>query len=310
MSFTLTVLGSSSAIPTATRFTTAQVLNVHERFFLIDCGEGAQIQLRRFSLNMSKIKHVFISHLHGDHVFGLFGLFSSYNLMGRKTDLHVFAYTDFENILAHFLEYFGKDLSYSIIFHPFTANREHIIYSDKHVRVQTIPLRHSVPVVGFIFREKEKLLNVKKEAIDKYQLTVRDIRKIKEGKDFQAKNGETIENSLLTLPPYKPRSYAFCTDTLYFKKLIGVLKDIDLLYFEATFSHKDRKLARQTGHSTSVQAAELARDANIGQLLMGHFSTRYKTTNQLVKEARAVFPNSCAVEDGEQYDVRLQRVNG
>ncbi len=309
MSFTLTVLGSSSAIPTATRFTTAQVLNVHERFFLIDCGEGAQIQLRRFSLNMSKIKHVFISHLHGDHVFGLFGLLSSYNLMGRKTDLHVFAYKDFEIILASFLEYFGKDLSYSIIFHPFTANRKSIIYSDKHVSVQTIPLRHSVPVVGFIFREKEKLLNVKKEAIDKYQLTVQDIRKIKEGKDFQAENGETIKNSFLTLPPYKPRSYAFCTDTLYFKKLIGVLENIDMLYFEATFSHKDKKLARQTGHSTSVQAAELAQDAKVGKLLMGHFSTRYKTTNQLVKEARAVFPNSYAVEDGEQYDVKLQRVN-
>lgn len=309
MSFTLTVLGSSSAIPTATRFTTAQVLNVHERFFLIDCGEGAQIQLRRFSLNMSKIKQVFISHLHGDHVFGLFGLFSSYNLMGRKTDLHVFAYKDFEIVLANFLEYFGKDLSYSIIFHPFTANRESIIYSDKHVSVQTIPLRHSVPVVGFIFREKEKLLNVRKEAIDKYQLTVRDIRKIKEGKDFQAANGETIKNYLLTFPPYKPRSYAFCTDTLYFKRLIGVLKDVDLLYFEATFSHKDKKLAKQTGHSTSVQAAELARDANVGKLLMGHFSTRYKTTNQLVKEARSVFSNSYAVEDGEQYNVKLQRVN-
>ncbi|MBN1159091.1 MAG: ribonuclease Z [Bacteroidales bacterium] len=308
MSFILTVLGSSSALPTATRFPTAQVLNVHERFFLIDCGEGTQIQLRRFSLNMSRIRHVFISHLHGDHVFGLFGLFSSYNLMGRKTDLHVFAHRDFEPTLAHYLEYFGKDLTYRIIFHPFTAKRPDIIHTDKHVSVQTIPLRHSVPVVGFIFREQEKLLNVNKEAIQKYGLTIQDIRKIKEGKDFETESGKVIRNSELTLLPYRPRSYAFCTDTLYFRKLVNYLKDVDLLYFEATFSNKDRKLARMTGHSTSVQAAELARDANAGRLIMGHFSTRYKNTEKLLKEACAVFPDSHVVEDGDRYEVALTRI--
>ncbi|MBN2480259.1 MAG: ribonuclease Z [Bacteroidales bacterium] len=307
MSFILTVLGSSSAIPTATRFPTAQVLNVHERFFMIDCGEGTQIQLRRFSLNMSRIRHIFISHLHGDHMFGLFGLFSTYNLMSRKTDLHVFAHRDFGPTLEHYLEYFGKDLTYTIIFHPFTANKPEIIFTDKHVSVQTIPLRHSVPVAGFIFREQEKLLNVNKEAIQKYGLTIRDIRRIKEGHDFQTEGGEIIRNSLLTLPPYKPRSYAFCTDTLCFKKLVNYLKDIDLLYFEATFSDKDKKLAKMTGHSTSVQAAELARSAGVGRLVMGHFSTRYKSTDRLLKEACSVFPDSYAAEDGDQYEVRLTR---
>ena len=168
MSFSLTVLGSSSAIPTSKRFPTAQVLNVHERFFLIDCGEGTQIQLRRFSINMSRINHIFISHLHGDHVFGLFGLFSSYNLLGRKSDLHIYAHRDLEFTLEHFKKYFGTGLSYSIIFHPFLAVKQEEIYADKHMTVETIPLRHSVPVAGFIFREKKRLLNIRKEAIQKY----------------------------------------------------------------------------------------------------------------------------------------------
>lgn len=307
MSFTLTVLGSSSALPTAKRFPTAQVLNVHERFFLIDCGEGTQIQLRRFSINMSKIKHVFVSHLHGDHVFGIFGLFSSYNLMGRKTDFHVYAHKDFGYTLAHYLKYFGKDLTYQIVFHPFTANRQALIFSDKHMTVETVPLRHSIPVVGFIFREKERLLNVNKEVIQKYKLTIQDIKKIKAGKDFQTADGTTIKNNELTLPPYKVRSYAFCTDTLYFKKLVSYLKNVDMLYFEATFSNKDKKLARSTGHSTSVEAAELARHANAGKLIMGHFSTRYKNTDHLLAEARSIFSNSFVAEDGDEYSVELQR---
>ena len=206
--------------------------------------------------------------------------------MGRKADLHVYAHRNFEYTLAHYLEYFGKDLTYQINFHPFTANRQALIYSDRHMTVETVPLRHGIPVVGFIFREKERLLNVNKEVIQKYNLTIQDIKKIKAGKDYTTENGATIKNRDLTLPPYRVRSYAFCTDTLYFKKLISYLKDIDMLYFEATFSNKDKKLARSTGHSTSVEAAELARQANVGQLIMGHFSTRYKkATAKIVKTA-------------------------
>ncbi len=310
MSFTLTVLGSSSALPTAKRFPTAQLLNVNERFFLIDCGEGTQIQLRRFSINMSRIRHVMISHLHGDHMFGVLGLFSSYNLMGRKTDLHVYAHSDFEFTLRHFLQYFGRELSYRIVFHPFAAREPTMIYSDKNCTVQTIPLRHSVPVVGFLFREKEKPLNLRKEAIEQYNLGIRDIRRIKEGEDLVTEDGRVIPNRLLTLPPYKTRSYAFCTDTLYFRTLSGMIKNVDLLYYEATFSDADKKLARTTGHSTSVQAARLAKQAGVGKLLMGHFSTRYKTTELILSEARSVFPESYAVEDGDQHSVRLMRQNG
>ena len=309
MSFVLTVLGSSSAIPTSTRFPTAQVLNVHERFFLIDCGEGAQIQLKRFSINMSRINHIFISHLHGDHIFGLFGLFSSYNLMGRKTDLHVFAHQDLKATLDHYKKHFGTELPYNIVFHPFTAVKPMEIYNDKHLTVEIIPLRHSVPVVGYIFREKQKPLNIHKEAIEKYSLGIKEIKKIKEGADYITAEGKTIANCELTFPPFKPRSYAFCTDTACFPKLINSLKNIDLLYFEATFAEKDKKLAKMTSHSTASQAATLAKQANAGKLLIGHFSTRYKSISPLVKEARSIFTETIAVEDGDKYPIDQKRVD-
>jgi ribonuclease Z len=305
--FKVIVLGSSSALPTAKRFTTAQVLNVHERFFLIDCGEGTQIQLRRFSVNISRISHLFISHLHGDHVFGTFGLLSSYNLMGRKADFHIYAHPDFGSTLDHFLEHFGKDMSYKIVFHPFHASNE-IIYSDKHITVTAFPLRHSIPVAGFLFREKGKLLNINKEILQKHNLSIKDIRNIKEGQDYITDKGEVIKNSLLTLPPYRPRSYAYCTDTLYFRKISDYVKDADILYCEATFSDKDRKIAKLTGHATAVQAAKLAIQADAGKLLIGHFSTRYKSTDGLLEEARSVFVNTFAVEDGDEFIIEQKRV--
>jgi ribonuclease Z len=309
MSFVLTVLGSSSAIPTSTRFPTAQVLNVHERFFLIDCGEGTQIQLKRFSINMSRINHIFISHLHGDHIFGLFGLFSSYNLMGRKTDLHIYAHQDLKETLDHYRKHFGVDMSFNIMFHPLNAVKSLVIYNDKQLTVETIPLRHSLPVVGYIFREKQKPLNIRKEAIEKYSLGIKEIKMIKEGHDYITADGKTITNSELTFPPFKPRSYAFCTDTACFPKLVNSLKNIDLLYFEATFADKDKKLAKITSHSTASQAATLAKQANAGRLLIGHFSTRYKSIGTLVKEARSIFAETFAVEDGDKYPIDQKRVN-
>lgn len=308
MSFTVTVLGSSSAIPTSTRFSTAQVLNVRERFFLIDCGEGAQIQLRRFGINPARINHIFISHLHGDHLFGLFGLFSSYTLLGRKNDLHVYAHKNLEVTLDHYRRYFGEGMTYQIVFHPFVAVKQMEIYSDKHMTVELLPLRHSVPVAGFIFREKPRLLNLRKEAIEKYNLGIREIRRIKEGMDLIGPANEIVPNAELTLPPFKPRSYAFCTDTSFFAKLVPILSGIDMLYFEATFSEKDKKLAKITGHSTAAQAATLAKRAGVGKLLIGHFSTRYKSINGLLKEAREIFPETYAVADGDKYELVQERL--
>ncbi len=270
---------------------------------MIDCGEGTQIQLRRFSVNLSRINHIFISHLHGDHIFGLFGLFSSYSLMGRKNDLHVYAHRDLEDTLQHFRSRFGIGMPYQIVFHPFTADRQQEIYSDRHMTVDLIPLRHSVPVAGFIFREKPRLLNIRKECIETYALGIRDIRHIKEGRDHVTADGMVIPNAQLTLPPVKPRSYAFCTDTAAFSRLAENLKGVDLLYFEATFAEKDKKLAKATGHSTAAQAAAIAQKAGAARLLIGHFSTRYKSIEPLLAEARAVFPDTTAVEDGDVFTV-------
>ena len=238
----------------------------------------------------------------------LFGLFSSFNLMGRKSDLHLYAHHNLEATLDHYRKHFGVDMTYNIVFHPFTAVKPTEIYNDKQLTVQTLPLRHSVPVVGFIFREKPKPLNINKEAIEKYALGIGDIRKIKAGFDFVTSDGKAIANSELTLPPFEPRSYAFCTDTSCFPKLIESLKDIDMLYFEATFAGKDKNLAKATGHSTASQAANLAKQANVGKLLIGHFSPRYKNINLLVKEARSIFADTTAVEDGEKYPVYQKRV--
>jgi len=308
MSFSVTILGSNSAVPTHERFPTAQVLNVHERFFLIDCGEGTQIRLKQFGINLSRINRIFISHLHGDHVFGLFGLMSTFTLLGRKNELHIHAHSDFGASLEHYKKYFGTGLCYDIVFHPFRTTKTEVIYDDKHLAVELIPLRHSVPVAGFIFREKAKLLNVKKETILKYSLSIKDIRKIKEGSDFVTGTGEVIPNSHFTLPPLKPRSYAFCTDTLMFSKLKSLLKEIDLLYFESTFCETDRKLAKITGHTTAAQAARLAHEVNAGRLIMGHFSTRYKNTDVFEKEAREIFPESHAVKDGEKFVIPQVRM--
>jgi ribonuclease Z len=307
MCFVITVLGSSSALPTSSRFPTAQVLNVHERFFLIDCGEGTQMQLRKFSFNLSRIHHIFLSHLHGDHFFGLFGLLSSWHLMGRTQDLHIFAHYQFSETLDYFLKNVGQGLTYQIVHHPFHSTNFERIYEDKHIQVDIIPLRHSIPTVGFVFRETPRPLNIKKEAIDQYNLSIRDIRSIKAGNDFLATDGQVVPNTVLTLAPFKLRSYAFCTDTKAFNKLGELLGDIDTLYFEATYSEKDKTLARKTGHSTAGQAAQIAKQAGVKRLLIGHYSSRYKSTVPLLQEARYIFPETYAVEDGEKYHIMPRR---
>lgn len=307
MPFSLTILGSSSAIPTSKRFPTAQVLQVHERFFLIDCGEGTQIQLKRFSVPFTRINHIFISHLHGDHIFGLFGLLSTYSLIGRKAPIHIFAHRDLAPTLDHYKQYFGGGMTYEIIFHPFIATETKEIYADNHVRVEIVPLRHSVPVVGFLFKEKEKPLNLKKDAIKKYQLSIKDIVSVKSGDDYVTPSGVTIPNHELTLPPYIPRSYGFCTDTLAFARLAIAFRDVDLLYFESTFAESDKKMAQQTGHATAAQAASIALQANAGKLLIGHFSTRYKNIELLKNEAQDIFPETIAVEDGDKFSIVQRR---
>lgn len=307
MQFSLTILGSSSALPTSKRFPTAHLLNVSERFFLIDCGEGTQMQLRKFKTRFGKISHIFISHTHGDHVFGLPGLFSSFQLLGRKTDLHVYAPGDLSNLIEFYKKNFGENLDYRIILHALGYKRPHIVYSDKQVEVTSFPLKHRVPACGFLFREVPGLLNLKKDAMDLYKPGIAEINAIKKGDDLTLHSGTIIPNNELTLAPWKTRSYAYCSDTGYYPEISGIIKDVDLLYHEATFSSDNEVLAMETMHSTSEQAAQIAKMAGAKRLLIGHFSSRYKTIDPLIDEAKAIFPDTTGVNDGDVFEVERLR---
>ena len=297
MIFELTILGSSSALPTSTKFPTAHVLNIHERFFLIDCGEGTQIQLRKAHIRFGKINHIFISHLHGDHVFGLFGVLSTFNLLGRKSILNVYAHPNMQRLLDFYQENFAEESSYAITLHPLTNRDLHLIYEDRITEVYAFPLKHRIPTFGFLFREKKRPLNIRKEAIEEHTLSIKQIQAAKAGEDILTDNGILIKNTDITEPAYHPRSFAYCSDTMIYKKNIELLKGTDLLYHEATFLNNDKQLARLTGHSTALQAAELAMTAKVRKLLIGHFSNRYKNIDDFLSEARSIFPETEAAEE-------------
>ncbi len=303
MLFRVTILGSSSALPTSERFPTAHLLNVNERFFLIDCGEGTQMQLRKFRIRLGKIHHIFISHLHGDHTFGLFGLLSSFSLLGREEPLHIFGPGGLEEMVLDHLKFFQNDLGFELYFHRIQCRRPALIHEDRHIEVHSLPMIHRIPTCGFLFREKTREKNILKEKISEYKIPIKNIVEIKQGADFIMPDGSIIPNSELTLPPPVPRSYAYCSDTRPNKKNIHLLKDVDLLYHEATFAHEDASLAHETFHSTARQAAELAAEAGAGKLIIGHFSSRYKDISLLEAEAREIFPETIAVNDGDRFEV-------
>jgi len=299
----LTILGSSSALPTSERYPSAHVLNVHERLFLIDCGEGTQMQLRKNRLRFGKINHIFISHLHGDHIFGIYGLLSSLSLMGRKTPVHLYAPENYQRILMSHLNDFDIHLSFEIDFIPLKGNDPFQILEDKYITVTAFPLQHRVPAYGFLFRERQPARNIIKAKIDEYQIPSVRIPAIKKGEDFITRDGSVVPNSELTLPPPEPLSYAYCSDTSYFRRLSSFVKGVTMLYHEATFDKSLDKLAEITGHSTSVDAAKTALKANAGCLIIGHFSSRYKSISLLVDEARTIFPATFAAVDGMSYEV-------
>lgn len=307
MTFELTILGSSSAVPTSKRNLTAHVLNAHERFFLIDCGEGTQLQIRKNKIRFGKINHIFISHLHGDHIFGLFGLISTFSLLNRQTDLHIYAHKELEHILENHIAYFERTLPFTIVYHHLNPKKNEVVYEDKRITVETIPLKHRIPTCGFLFKEKPHLRNLKKNVVQQYEIPIRKIQNIKEGADLELFEGQTIPNAELTLPPYKQRSYAYCTDTAYSEKIIPIIQNVDLLFHEATFNEQLNSQAKKTFHSTAKQAATIAQKANVRKLIIGHFSARYKDVTPLVEEARKVFNPVFPAEDGEKYVVELER---
>jgi ribonuclease Z len=304
MAFELTILGSSSALPTSERYPTAQVLNASGRFFLIDCGEGTQIQIRRQKIAFGKIRHIFISHLHGDHYYGLIGLISTFNLLGLKNDLHIYAPSQLKDILEPQLNFLKAGLQFAVVFHPLNFKKPQLIFEDKVIEVLSFPLKHSIKCCGFLFREKQKERNIKKESILEFNIPIAQIRAIKQGADFELESGAIIPNEKLTTPPPSPVSYAFCSDTSFYPAVVETIRGVSALYHEATFTEELRELADKTHHSTALDAAEIAKLANAGQLIIGHFSSRYKTTDAFLKEAQSVFENTKVAIDGKTYSIK------
>ncbi len=299
----LTILGSSSALPTSGRYPSAHVLNAHERLFLIDCGEGTQMQLRKTKIRFAKINHIFISHLHGDHVFGLYGLLSTFSLMGRTNPIHLYAPENYDTILKSHLSDFDINLSFEIDFIPLSGKNPVIILDEKYLTVTSFPLKHRIPAFGFLFREKISDRNMIKECIGMYNIPPVRIAAIKKGGDFITADGRVIKNEDITLPPREPLSYAYCSDTKYFKRLSSFVREVSVLYHEATFDKTKADLAELTGHSTTIDAAKTALDAHAGSLIIGHFSARYKEIAFLVDEARTIFPQTFPAIDGKSYEI-------
>lgn len=309
MSFSVTILGCSSALPTSKRFTTAQVVNILERFFLVDCGEGTQIQLRKYKVKMSKINHILISHLHGDHFLGLFGLISSLNLLGRKNPLYIIGPHQLKDIYNELDQYLNYELNFPLHFEYLNYKKPEIIFEDEKVRVESFPVKHRIPTCGFLFKEKRGEKNLKKDIVKKYDLSIKEIHKVKSGDDYINSKGEVIPNRELTLPDKPLRSYAFSADTMYKEKTADYVKDVSLLYHEATFAKNKKKQAKDTYHSTTVEAGLTAKNAQVNHLAIGHFSSRYKDLNLLVEEAREIFPNTSLAEDGKQYMIGYNKDN-
>ncbi len=304
MKFSLQILGSGSSMPMPERFSTAQVLNILERFFLIDCGEGTQIQFKRYKIKKAKINNIFISHLHGDHFLGLFGIISSFSLLGRQQPLTIFAPYKLKEILDAYTNTFDHGLGYEIIFKPHTYDKgKTLLFEDDKVQAYSFTLNHRVPTCGFLFKEKQRLPNLNKDLVRELNIPIKLMQSIKEGNGFTTDDGTTYSHKQLTIPAPAPRSFAFVSDTAKCERIIPIIENVDLLYHEATFSHKDKKRAKQTGHSTAVQAAEIAKKANAKKLIIGHFSTKLKDVNPLLEEARNVFENTYLAKDGELFDI-------
>lgn len=303
MSFSVTILGSASAKPTPTRHPSAQVVNVHEQHYLVDAGEGVQQQLLRYGINPLKLRAVFISHLHGDHVYGLFPLLSTLGLYGRRTPLAVYAPAPFGEILDYHLRYFDSELSYTVEWHEIRTTEHLLLYENRTLEVWSVPLRHRVPAAGFLFREKEPPLNVDKYKIGKYGLSITQITAAKRGEEVMLDNGETIPNSELAYRPYAPRSYAYLSDTNYSAKAANLCAGADLIYHETTYAAAEQKIARERGHSTSLDAAKAALAAGAKRLIIGHFSSRYRDEQTLVNEARELFPATDAAFEGLRFEI-------
>lgn len=301
--FTVKILGCGSALPTQRHYASSQVVEMRGKSFMIDCGEGTQVQLRRAHVHFNKIMSVFISHLHGDHCFGLPGLISTLGMLGRTEPLQVYAPAEFEPMFNMQMNMFCANMDYNVTFHGIDTTVSSVIYSDKSLDVTTVPLNHRVGCCGFIFREKPTLPHIRRDVTDFYGVPLHQFNNIKNGADWILPDGTVVPNSRLTSPADKPRAYAYCSDTKYIPDLYKHLTGVDLLYHEATYCDADSKRAELYYHSTARQAAQTAKDAGAGKLILGHFSARYQDEETLLNEAREVFGNTFLADEMAVFSV-------
>ncbi len=298
MSFDITILGCGSATPTSYRNPSAQVVQVQDRSILIDCGEGTQMQIRKNKIRMQKIDHILISHLHGDHYFGLIGLLSTFHLLGRDKDLYIYGPEDLKDIIFAQLKASKTYLKYTIHFQSLNFSCKNLLFEDKKIEIHSFPMRHSIEVCGFLIQEKPHPRRINRKAIDAFEIPIYLINGIKEGKDFIIEEGGIVDNSKLTFEPKSSFSYAYCSDTAYYPELCDSIKKCTLLYHEATFGKDLAQLAKQTKHSTAQQAAQIAVQAEVSKLIIGHYSARYTDLSSLLNEAKEVFENTVLAQDG------------
>lgn len=295
--FEITILGCGSATPSPKHYTSSQVVEIRGKLFMVDCGEGTQIQLRRSRVAFARINHIFISHLHGDHCFGLLGMISSFGLLGRTAPLYIHAPEDLGPILRMEMDFYCRDLEFQVEFQGFDPAATAVIYDDRSLSVTTFPLKHRVPCAGFLFREKATADHLDRAAADFYGVPRWDYARIKEGGDFTTSDGTVIPHDRLTTPSEPARSYAYCCDTAYNPSMIPVIKGADMIYHDCTYSGEDADRAKKHFHSTASDAARTAMEAQAGKLMLGHFSARYNDESILLKEAQQIFPNTILAKE-------------
>jgi ribonuclease Z len=301
--FELLILGSSAATPTSSRNPTSQLLNIAERFFLIDCGEGTQMQMRKYKARFQSINHIFVSHMHGDHILGLPGFIASMHLLGRQKELTIYGPKELEEVINVIHKHSDTHLNYQLNFVHTQTKEKRLLWEDEKVEVYSFPLKHRIATTGFLFKEKPLPRNIDKFKLEKFNVSFAEIHKLKQGMDAIDNNGKVIKNEELTIAGPSPRSYAFCSDTKYFEALATDIKDVDLLYHESTFLENKKDRAEQTFHSTASQAASIAKLANAKKLLLGHFSARYDNLDWFINEAKPVFDNVELAREGSVFSL-------
>lgn len=301
--FKVHILGCGSALPTTRHLPSSQIVELRNKLYMIDCGEGTQLQMRRMSIRFNRLNHLFISHLHGDHCFGLPGLISTLGMLGRTGSLTIHAPKEIKNYLQPILNRFAANLSYEVCFHEIDPDKHALVMEDKSVQVYSIPLKHRIPCCGYLFAERQKEAHIIREMTDFYRVPVNQMKNIKGGADYVTPEGTVVPNNRLTRPSEPSKKYAYCSDTSFSPEIVPIIKGIDLLYHEATFCEEDSARSTETNHSTARQAAEIARMAEVKRFMIGHFSARYNSLSPLLNEAKAIYPSTFLAGEGMVIDL-------